>query len=571
MSRAIRRCGCQECAALPKTRRTGARRTFVSTSVTDPIRGTSEPDRYWTSTNLGEACPDVMTPMCWSVWEGSAELGWLYSMSAFGVVPKKKVLVSPDVNDRGLSCFYGRQALNVDAIKKIMSALPGVDGDDFERDLMGSVRADAPKFDGTLRRVPVLMFKAPITLLRTGKRLRRMHDEMYAKWLGTVYESGSSAQWSEIPPIDRLVAAREDFVKIFSQHCVIRFMFQGGQSAVTGAAEQAGDSGLAVELLSGVGDVNETRMADDLWRLGRGELTEGEFLRAWGYHGPNEGNAFTTVWRENPAPIRALAAATAQRERPADRAARAQAAGAEAEKRLLAATPAAKRPAMRWLLRRMRNIVRTLQVGKAAYLMAIDECRWAAREFGAQQVALGALQQVDDIFFFTIEECQELAAGTLANPQEIVDVRRATRVEYKSMVLPLAFHGMPEPITIEAELGGRTVTEVTGAAGGGGTVEGRARVVTDPEQEVDLDPGDILVCRFTDPSWAPLMALSEALVIDIGGSASHGAVVARELGIPYVIGTENGTRAIGEGDRILVDGAKNLVKVLERADAARSA
>jgi pyruvate,water dikinase len=181
------------------------------------------------------------------------------------------------------------------------------------------------------------------------------------------------------------------------------------------------------------------------------------------------------------------------------------------------------------------------------------------------------LQQVDDIFFFTIEECQELAAATLGNPQEIVDVRRATRVEYKSMVLPLAFYGMPEPITIDPEVGGRTVTELTGAAGGGGVVEGRARVVTDPEQEVELEPGDILVCRFTDPSWAPLMALSEGLVIDIGGSASHGAVVARELGIPYVIGTENGTRALGEGDHIRVDGSNNLVKVLERADHTRSA
>lgn len=77
----------------------------------------------------------------------------------------------------------------------------------------------------------------------------------------------------------------------------------------------------------------------------------------------------------------------------------------------------------------------------------------------------------------------------------------------------------------------------------------------DPNEDVELDDGDILVCKFTDPSWAPLFTLAEALVIDIGGAASHGAVVAREMGIPYVIGTHNGTATIHDGDRIVVDGS----------------
>lgn len=543
----------------------------MSTTVSNPIEGTTEPDRYWTSTNLGEACPDVMSPMCWSVWEEPAELGWLYSMSAFGVIPTKKVYVSPDVNERGLACFYGRQALNVDAIKKIMAGLPGVDADDFERDLMGSVRPDAPKFPGTYGRLPVLGMKAPVALMRTGKRLRKIHDEMYAKWIRTVFEPAADAPEAGDSPIDKLVAARQDFIRIFGVHCVERFIFQGGQSAVAGLAEKAGDPSLTDQLLSGVGDVNETRMTDDLWRLGNGEISEADFLRSWGYHGPNEGNPFTTVWRENPAPIRALASASARRERPAERAARARTAGLDAERRLLESTSIFGRPSARWLLRRMRNIVRTLQVGKAAYLMAIDECRFMAREFGAEQVRLGVLQCVDDVFFFTIEECQSLATGTLANPQEIVDTRRVTRAEYKAMILPLAFTGMPVPVSVEPDLGAARRTEITGAAGGGGVVTGRARIVLDPEQDVELEEGDILVCRFTDPGWAPLMALAEALVIDIGGSASHGAVVARELGIPFVIGTESGTRVIREGDSIAVDGAANMVRIIVSGSESVSA
>ena len=533
----------------------------MSTTVSDPIRGTTEPDRYWTSTNLGEACPDVMTPMCWSVWEKSAELGWLYSMSALGVIPRKKVVVSPDVNDRGLSCFYGRQALNVDAIKKTMAGLPGVDADDFERDLMGSVRPDAPKFAGTNARLPVLAAKAPLALLGTGRRLRKLHAEMYAKWLTSAYRPSVDGVTRTEEPIDQLIAARADFIRVFGVHCVERFIFQGGQSAVAGLAEKAGDPALADQLLSGVGNVKETQMTDDLWLLGNGRMSEEDFIRTWGYHGPNEGNPFTTVWREDPAPVRALARASADRERPRERAARAAAAAVEAENRLLASTSVLGRPAARWLLRRMRNIVRTLQVGKAAYLLAIDKSRSAARLFGDQQFARGVLADRDDVFFFTIEECQALAAGELTNPREIVDVRRATRAEYKAMILPLAFTGMPEPIEIDPDSATDRPEEIKGAASGGGTATGRARIVTDPGQEVDLDPGDILVCRFTDPSWAPLMALAEALVIDIGGSASHGAVVARELGIPFVIGTEVGTRVIREGDSLVVDGAANSVKI----------
>jgi pyruvate,water dikinase len=540
--------------------------SILSTTVTDPIRGTSEPGRFWTTTNLGEACPDILSPMCWSVWEEPAELGWLYSMFALGVIPKKKLTVSPDVNDRGFSCFYGRLALNVDAIRRIMADLPGVSGDDFERDLMGSVRADAPQYQGSLSRVPALLVRAPHALVRTGKRLRALHDELYEKWLASVFEP-SDTDSGELA--DRLATARDDFKRVFAVHCVMRFFFQGGQSALTSAAQKAGEPGLAVELLSGVGDVNETRMADDLWRLGQRQISEEQFLRTWGYHGPNEGNPFTVVWRENPALIRSLAAASAQRkERPAERAARAQAAGVDAQRRLLAALPITQRAAMPAVLRWMRNVVRTLQVGKAGYLIGIDLTRHAAREFGKQQVQRGVLGEVDDVFFLTIEECQSLAAGRLPDPQQVVDVRRRTRAEYKAMVLPVAFTGMPELVEPH-DPDAPALTELTGAASGGGVVEGRARVVRDPAEGIDLEPGDILVCRFTDPSWAPLMAMAEALVIDIGGSASHGAVVARELGIPYVIGTGKGTRAVREGDRILVDGSANRVRVLERSDDIR--
>ena len=97
-----------------------------------------------------------------------------------------------------------------------------------------------------------------------------------------------------------------------------------------------------------------------------------------------------------------------------------------------------------------------------------------------------------------------------------------------------------------------------------GVVEGVARVVLQPDF-AEVQEGEILVAPFTDPGWASIMFISSALVVDIGGALSHAAVVARELGIPCVVNTGDGTHTVQTGDRIRVDGKTGRVEVLQRA------
>jgi phosphoenolpyruvate synthase/pyruvate phosphate dikinase len=149
-----------------------------------------------------------------------------------------------------------------------------------------------------------------------------------------------------------------------------------------------------------------------------------------------------------------------------------------------------------------------------------------------------------------------------------VAFRRARRIQYQQWELPVTWHGVPTPI--EAQSHSRTIDLVVGSPGSGGTAEGRVLVVDDPVDSDDLEPGDVLVCRFTDPSWAALFPLAAAVVIDIGGPASHGAMVARELGIPCVIGTGDGSRALQTGDVVRVDGTAGTVTVLERRAPAQA-
>ena len=113
------------------------------------------------------------------------------------------------------------------------------------------------------------------------------------------------------------------------------------------------------------------------------------------------------------------------------------------------------------------------------------------------------------------------------------------------------------------DLPGKRVGIVWGIGVSPGIAEGTVRVVrdADSDQADDFEPGDILVCRITDPSWAPLLSVAAAVVIDIGGSLSHGAIVARELGIPCVINTVDGSRRLRTGDRVTVDGSAGSVQV----------
>ena len=160
-------------------------------------------------------------------------------------------------------------------------------------------------------------------------------------------------------------------------------------------------------------------------------------------------------------------------------------------------------------------------------------------------------------YYLTVDE---LTGQLPAHPRESVSTRRALHAEYESFTIPDFWVGEPARLPLQPQ--DADVTEVTGIAVSPGIAEGIARVMAGPDSG-DLDDGEILVCRTTDPSWASLFLVAGGLVIDIGGQISHGAIVAREMGIPCIINTRNGTTAIRTGDRIRVDGRCGTATILE--------
>ena len=109
---------------------------------------------------------------------------------------------------------------------------------------------------------------------------------------------------------------------------------------------------------------------------------------------------------------------------------------------------------------------------------------------------------------------------------------------------------------------GRPSNEITGFAASSGVVEGPARIVKSVEEIGRLQQGDILVCQVTNPTWASVFQKISAAVSDIGGSMSHAAIVAREYGLPAVVGTGTATSRIKDGQRIRVDGGRGVVTLL---------
>jgi pyruvate,water dikinase len=97
-----------------------------------------------------------------------------------------------------------------------------------------------------------------------------------------------------------------------------------------------------------------------------------------------------------------------------------------------------------------------------------------------------------------------------------------------------------------------------------GSLEGRARLVHGPEDFASIAPGDVLVAAYTDPTWTPMLELASGLVLEAGGQLSHGAIVARELGIPALVNVTGATHAIRDGDTVRLDGATGVLSIVAR-------
>jgi pyruvate,water dikinase len=184
-------------------------------------------------------------------------------------------------------------------------------------------------------------------------------------------------------------------------------------------------------------------------------------------------------------------------------------------------------------------------------------------------VQAGGLREREDIFHLTLPELREVAR-THAVAQEVIERRKQAFRSYHALTPPRVITSDGEAIAGAYRRDDVPAGALIGLPVSRGTVEGRARVILDVA-DAELEPGDILVTAFTDPSWSPLFVAIAGLVTEVGGLMTHGAVIAREYGLPAVVGVQDATRLIRDGRRIRVHGTEGYVEILDGGRGDRGA
>ncbi|MBM3270551.1 MAG: phosphoenolpyruvate synthase [Candidatus Sericytochromatia bacterium] len=184
----------------------------------------------------------------------------------------------------------------------------------------------------------------------------------------------------------------------------------------------------------------------------------------------------------------------------------------------------------------------------------------ALLEEAERLVAARVVREIEDIFYLTIQEIQDVVATKTVDDRLIASRKDAFR-SYQALTPPRVLTSDGETLAGAYRRGDLPEGALPGLPVSAGTVEGRARVVLEMA-EARLEPGDILVTAYTDPSWTPVFVAIEGLVTEVGGLMTHGAVIAREYGVPAVVGVEHATRRIRDGQRIRVHGTDGYVEIL---------
>lgn len=177
-----------------------------------------------------------------------------------------------------------------------------------------------------------------------------------------------------------------------------------------------------------------------------------------------------------------------------------------------------------------------------------------------QLVQANVIHEKEDIYYLTFEEFHEVVRGNKPD-YGIINKRKDEFKLYEKLTPPRIITSDGEIVTGQYKRQTLPAGAMAGLPVSSGVIEGRARVILNME-DADLEDGDLLVTSFTDPSWTPLFVSIKGLVTEVGGLMTHGAVIAREYGLPAVVGVENATRIIKDGQRIRVHGTEGYVEIL---------
>jgi pyruvate,water dikinase len=325
------------------------------------------------------------------------------------------------------------------------------------------------------------------------------------------------------------------------------------------------------EVVAFLQDVEDEGFLDELAKLAGGpEAREaiGAFLEQYGMRCVGEIDITRPRWSERPTTLVPVILGNIRNFAPGDGERRFDQGRTEALKNeqelleRLRALPDGERKAeeTKRMIDRVRTFIGYREYPKYFIVSRYFGYKQALLEEAERLVQAHVLREKEDIFYLTFQELDDVVRTNQVDDQLISQRTRAFR-SYQALTPPRVLTSDGEVIAGAYRRDDVPAGALIGLPVSSGTIEGRARVILEIA-EAEFEPGDILVTTYTDPSWTPLFVAIKGLVTEVGGLMTHGAVIAREYGLPAVVGVEHATRLIRDGQRIRVHGTDGFVEIL---------
>jgi pyruvate,water dikinase len=528
----------------------------------DPWNDSRFGDFLWTNTNVGEAIPDVMTPATWSMVQV-----FLTDAMATASIP-------PYV---GYGRIGGRIYLNL-SVLMTLSAAVGVSEKRYRsltEEVFGRLPADLEIPPVKARKRDILRAVLPMGLHVLGEARRDVK-------VLDAYLAGHPALCDRRRADIAAVATRVELADLWTDALDPEFnrvswmlsaaTRSSGASFVTtrrrlqGLIGDAAANALTAGLGAQAGQLASLGLLDGLEQLATGEIDRDTFNRRYGHRGPHEFEISLPRPGEDPnwidTQLAARAAATNYRDMLSTQEQKRSEAWAELERR---------HPVHAWILHHQLRVWAKISRDRERARSEVIRYFWVLRAYVLRAGELTGLG--DDIFYLDKAEIVRVLHGETISPT-VVNRRRAAYQAYSALPkYPALIRGTFNPyawaaapnrrsdIFIEGSLSEAEVS-VRGFPGSAGVVEAPVRVLSDAADGAAFQPGEVLVTTITNVGWTPLFPRAAAVITDVGAPLSHAAIVARELGIPAVVGCGNATMRLRTGDRVRVDGTAGTVEVL---------
>lgn len=509
------------------------------------------------ATNLSEAFPGPMTPLsltvCLDAMRASSD-----GMCGFLSLPPD---VRREMQGRGAAAFGHRMYAGVSIVRKLAEAMPGMTPEDVDHQFLGLPRRSGPRPRPSLSEVghalrllahvgPQIagfgaeadrcdaeareLSRAPEELRalsdpRLLAHLALLHDQLCQAWnvacIGNMIAGGALAAAERLGAVDAAAAATGD-EPLASAGVLV------GVTELAHLAHDASDVAAILEAGVEEGTLDAVRAVAPWWAARFDDL-----LVEYGHRGPGETELENAMYADRPEMLLNAVAKTLH-VRPHE------------------ARHDQSRGVQRSVGHAVGRAMRVRERARDAVVRFTHALRLAVRERGQRLAASGVLADGADVFFLSYPELLDPPSGVI---DRIAD-RRAERVRLTELRLPTMIDGTWTPDEDELEVAG-TGDALTGIAASAGVVRGPVRILRGAGDL--LEPGDILVTNVTDTGWTPLFAFAAGVVTDIGGLLSHPTVVAREYGIPCVVGVGDATRRLRDGQIVEVNGTAGTVRVVE--------